>query len=195
MAAYSEVTNVDIFNLRDVDVLMGLLVGALLPYLFAALTMQAVGRAAGAMVEEVRRQFREIPGLLEGKADADYTRAVDISTRGAMREMVLPGILAIVAPVAIGLILGAEALGGMLIGSISSGFLLAIMMANAGGCMGQRQEVHRSWRAWRQGFRATRSGSGRRHRGRPVQGHVRTFPEHPDQADEHRGPGLRALFL
>ena len=133
MAAYSEVTNVDVFNLRDIDVLMGLLVGALLPFLFAALTMQAVGRAANAMVQEVRRQFREIPGLLEGTADADYTRAVDISTRGAMREMVLPGILAIVAPVAIGLILGAEALGGMLIGSISSGFLLAIMMANAGG--------------------------------------------------------------
>ena len=133
MAAYSEVTNVESFNLREVDVLMGLLVGALLPFLFAALTMQAVGRAASAMVEEVRRQFREIAGLLEGTADADYTRAVDISTRGAMKEMVLPGVLAIVAPVAIGLILGAEALGGMLIGSISSGFLLAIMMANAGG--------------------------------------------------------------
>ena len=133
MAAYSEVTNVESFDLRDVNVLMGLLVGALLPFLFAALTMQAVGRAANAMVQEVRRQFREIPGLLEGKADADYTRAVDISTRGAMKEMVLPGILAIVAPVAIGLILGAEALGGMLIGSIASGFLLAIMMANAGG--------------------------------------------------------------
>ena len=133
MAAYSEVTNVDAFNLREVDVLMGLLVGALLPYVFAALTMQAVGRAANAMVQEVRRQFREIAGLLEGTADADYTRAVDISTRGAMREMVLPGVLAIVAPVAIGLILGAEALGGMLIGSIASGFLLAIMMANAGG--------------------------------------------------------------
>ena len=133
MAAYSEVTNVDAFNLREVDVLMGLLVGALLPYVFAALTMQAVGRAANAMVQEVRRQFREIAGLLEGTADADYTRAVDISTRGAMKEMVLPGVLAIVAPVAIGLILGAEALGGMLIGSIASGFLLAIMMANAGG--------------------------------------------------------------
>ena len=133
MAAYSEVTNVDSFNLRDVDVLMGLLVGALLPYVFAALTMQAVGRAASAMVEEVRRQFREIAGLLEGTTPADYTRAVDISTRGAMKEMVLPGVLAIVAPVAIGLILGAEALGGMLIGAISSGFLLAIMMANAGG--------------------------------------------------------------
>ena len=112
---------------------MGLLIGALLPFVFAALTMQAVGRAASAMVEEVRRQFRDIPGLLEGTADADYTRAVDISTRGAMKEMVLPGVLAIVAPVAIGLILGAEALGGMLIGSIATGFLLAIMMANAGG--------------------------------------------------------------
>ena len=133
MAAYSEVTNVEAFDLHEVDVLMGLLVGALLPFVFAALTMQAVGRAASAMVEEVRRQFRDIPGLLEGTADADYTRAVDISTRGAMKEMVLPGILAIVAPVAIGLILGAEALGGMLIGSIASGFLLAIMMANAGG--------------------------------------------------------------
>ena len=133
MAAYSEVTNVDAFDLRDIDVLMGLLVGALLPFLFAALTMQAVARAANAMVQEVRRQFREIPGLLEGTADADYTRAVDISTQGAMRQMVLPGVLAIVAPVAIGAILGAEALGGMLIGAISSGFLLAIMMANAGG--------------------------------------------------------------
>ena len=133
MAAYSEVTNVDAFDLRDVNVLMGLLIGALLPFLFAALTMQAVARAANEMVQEVRRQFREIPGLLEGTADPDYTRAVDISTQGAMKQMVLPGVLAIVAPVAIGAILGAEALGGLLIGAISSGFLLAIMMANAGG--------------------------------------------------------------
>ena len=133
MAAYSEVTNVDAFDLRDINVLMGLLIGALLPFLFAALTMQAVARAANAMVQEVRRQFREIPGLLEGTADADYTRAVDISTQGAMKQMVLPGVLAIAAPVAIGAILGPEALGGLLIGAISSGFLLAIMMANAGG--------------------------------------------------------------
>ena len=133
MAAYSEVTNVEVFNLLDLRVLMGVLIGALMPFLFGALTMQAVGRAAGAMVEEVRRQFREIPGLREGNAPADYTRAVDISTRGAMREMVLPGVIAIAAPVVVGLILGAEALGGLLIGSISSGFLLALMMANAGG--------------------------------------------------------------
>ena len=133
MAAYSAATGVEVFNLKDINVLMGLLVGALMPFLFGALTMQAVGRAAFAMVQEVRRQFREIPGLLEGTAPADYTRAVDISTRGAMKEMVLPGVLAIVAPVSVGAILGAEALGGLLIGSIASGFLLAIMMANAGG--------------------------------------------------------------
>ena len=133
MAAYSEVTGVTDFNLTDVNVLIGVLLGSLMPFLFAALTMQAVGRAAGAMVQEVRRQFREITGLMEGEADADYARAVDISTRGAMREMVLPGLIAIIAPVAVGAVLGAEALGGLLIGAIATGFLLAIMMANAGG--------------------------------------------------------------
>ena len=133
MAAYAEVTGVDVFDLRDVDVLMGLVVGSMMPFLFGALTMQAVGRAANAMVSEVRRQFREIPGLMEGTAKPDYARAVDISTRGAMREMVLPGVLAVIAPIAVGMILGPEALGGLLIGAIATGFLLAIMMANAGG--------------------------------------------------------------
>ncbi len=133
MAAYSQVAKVDVFDLRDTNVLMGLMLGSMMPFLFAALTMQAVGRAANAMVTEVRRQFREIAGLLEGTAPADYARAVDISTRGAMREMVLPGVLAVIAPIAVGAILGPEALGGLLIGSIATGFLLAIMMANAGG--------------------------------------------------------------
>ena len=133
MAAYSQVTDIKVFNLLEVNVLMGLIVGAMMPFLFAALTMQAVGRSANAMVQEVRRQFREIVGLLEGTAEADYARAVDISTRGAMREMVLPGLLAIIAPIIVGLILGAEALGGLLVGAIVTGFLLAIMMANAGG--------------------------------------------------------------
>ena len=133
MAAYSQVTGITSFNLLDINVLMGLIVGAMLPFLFGALTMQAVGRAANAMVQEVRRQFREIAGLMEGTANADYARAVDISTRGAMREMVLPGLLAVIAPVIVGLILGPEALGGLLIGAIATGFLLAIMMANAGG--------------------------------------------------------------
>ena len=133
MAAYSQVAKIEVFNLLDADVLMGVIVGAIMPFLFAALTMQAVGRAAMEMVTEVRRQFREIAGLMEGTAQADYARAVDISTRGAMREMVLPGALAIIAPIAVGAILGAEALGGLLVGAIATGFLLAIMMANAGG--------------------------------------------------------------
>jgi K(+)-stimulated pyrophosphate-energized sodium pump len=133
MAAYAQVTDIDVLDLLDVNVLMGLIVGSIMPFLFAALTMQAVGRTANAMVNEVRRQFREITGLLEGTADADYARAVAISTQGAMREMVLPGLLAVVAPIAVGAILGPEALGGLLIGAIATGFLLAIMMANAGG--------------------------------------------------------------
>ena len=133
MAAYSQVTGVESFDLQDVNVLMGLFVGSIMPFLFAALTMQAVGRAANAMINEVRRQFREIEGLMEGTAPADYARAVDISTQGAMREMVLPGVLAVVAPLAVGAILGPEALAGLLIGAIATGFLLAIMMANAGG--------------------------------------------------------------
>ena len=133
MAAYAQVANVDVFDLRDTNVLMGLIIGSMMPFLFAALTMQAVGKTAAAMVTEIRRQFREIAGLMEGTAEADYARAVDISTKGAMREMVLPGLIAIVAPVAVGAILGPEALGGLLIGAIATGFLLAIMMANAGG--------------------------------------------------------------
>jgi K(+)-stimulated pyrophosphate-energized sodium pump len=133
MAAYAQAVQIEVFNIMDVKVMMGLIIGAIMPFLFAALTMQAVGRAAYAMVQEVRRQFREIEGLLEGTADADYARAVDISTTGAMKEMVLPGIIAVVVPVGVGIVLGAEALGGLLIGSIATGFLFAIMMANAGG--------------------------------------------------------------
>ena len=133
MAAYSQAANIQEFDLLNIRVLMGLIIGSMMPFLFAALTMQAVGRAAGAMVEEVRRQFREIKGLLEGTAEADYARAVAISTNGAMKEMVLPGLLAVIVPVAVGAVLGPEALGGLLIGAIATGFLLAIMMANAGG--------------------------------------------------------------
>ena len=133
MAAYAQVVGIEVFNIMDHKVMMGLIIGAIMPFLFAALTMQAVGRAAYDMVQEVRRQFREIKGLLDGTAEADYARAVDISTRGAMKEMVLPGIIAIAVPIVVGAILGAEALGGLLIGSIATGFLFAIMMANAGG--------------------------------------------------------------
>ena len=133
MAAYSKVSGIDAFNLLDTKVLIGMLIGAGLPFVFSALTMQAVGRAANRMIEEVRRQFREIPGIMEGTGRPEYARAVDISTQGALREMVLPGLLAVIAPVAVGALIGPEALGGLLIGAIATGFLLAVTMANAGG--------------------------------------------------------------
>tara|TARA_E500000081_G_scaffold152363_1_gene184411 strand:+ start:19 stop:2076 length:2058 start_codon:yes stop_codon:yes gene_type:complete len=135
MSAYGQVTGQSSFDMGKVDVLSGVLIGALLPFVFSGLTMQAVGSAAGAMIEEVRRQFREIKGLREGKKGVkpDAARAVEISTTGALKAMIFPSILAIVSPIIIGLLLGAEALGGMLAGSIVSGFLLAIFMANAGG--------------------------------------------------------------
>jgi K(+)-stimulated pyrophosphate-energized sodium pump len=105
----------------------------MVPYLFSALTMTAVGKAAYQIVLEVRRQFREIPGLMEGTAQPDYRTCVGISTEGALREMILPGALAVVVPIVVGFVLGKEALAGLLVGATSSGFLLAVMMANAGG--------------------------------------------------------------
>ncbi len=122
-----------VFDLLDVSVLIGTLIGALMPFLFAALTMAAVGRAAMAMVNEVRRQFREHPGIMDGTEDPDSAGAVDIATQGALREMVIPGTIAVVVPVAVGVFVGPEALGGLLAGSIAAGALLALMMANAGG--------------------------------------------------------------
>ena len=112
---------------------VGFFIGGALPFLVADLTMSAVGRAAFQMVEEVRRQFREIPGLMEGTAKPDTARCIDISTRAALREMVLPGLIAISAPLLMGLLLGPEALGGMLAGATLTGVLMALFMANAGG--------------------------------------------------------------
>ena len=120
-------------NLLTHTTLTGLLFGAMLPFLFSAMTMRAVGRAAFSIVNEVRRQFREIDGIMDGTGRPEYARCVDISTRGALREMILPGVLALTAPLAVGFILGTEALGGLLIGAVGSGFVLAITMANAGG--------------------------------------------------------------
>jgi K(+)-stimulated pyrophosphate-energized sodium pump len=120
-------------SLLNPRVLIGLFIGSMLTFLFCALTMKAVGRAAKAMVEEVRRQFKEIVGIMEGKAKPDYARCVDISTKGAQREMILPSMLTLVAPVATGLIFGVAGVIGLLAGALSTGFILAIMMANAGG--------------------------------------------------------------
>jgi K(+)-stimulated pyrophosphate-energized sodium pump len=120
-------------NLMNPKVLIGAFIGAMMSFLFCGLTMNAVGRAAQKMVEEVRRQFREIKGILTGEATPDYARCVEISTRGAQREMLFPSILAIIVPVLVGIIFGVAGVMGLLVGGLASGFVLAIFMANAGG--------------------------------------------------------------
>lgn len=131
--SYAEVVKIDTINIIDPRVIIGLFIGGMLPFVFSAWTMSSVSKAAYSMIEEVRRQFREIPGIMEEKAKPDYTKCVDISTRAALREMIRPGILAVIAPLAMGIILGPEALGGMLAGALVTGVLMAIFLANAGG--------------------------------------------------------------
>jgi len=120
-------------NLLDPTVLVGMFIGVMLPQVFSALTMSAVGRTGGQVVVEVRRQFKEIQGIMEGTGKPDYARCVDIVTTSALKEMVLPALLAILAPVVVGLVLGINALGGLLMGATGAGFVLAVMMANSGG--------------------------------------------------------------
>jgi K(+)-stimulated pyrophosphate-energized sodium pump len=131
-AAFKTTVGLRVIDLGSPRVMAGLFVGAMLPFLFSSLAMQAVGRAAFKMIEEVRRQFRSIPGLMEGKAEADYARCVDISTQAAIREMVLPGLLAVIVPVVVGFY-DVTALAGLLAGVTTSGVMMAIFMANAGG--------------------------------------------------------------
>ena len=133
MTVYAQSAGIETINLIDTNVMIGLFIGALLPFLFSAMTMGSVGRAANQMVEEVRRQFREITGLMEGKAKPDFERCIEISTNASLKEMIIPGLMTVIIPVVIGVGLGPEALGGMLAGAISTGFLLGIFLANSGG--------------------------------------------------------------
>jgi len=132
-AAYAHSVKLSAIDLNDPKVMVGLFLGGMLPFLFSSMSIQAVGRAAEAMIDEVRRQFREIPGIMEGTGRPEYEKCVDISTAAALREMIIPGLLAVVSPVAVGFGLGAQALGGLLAGSIVTGVMLAIFMSNSGG--------------------------------------------------------------
>lgn len=132
-AAFATTAKLTQISLLNPIVIVGLFIGAMLPFLFSALTMSSVGKAANQMIQEVRRQFREKPGILEGTDKPEYTTCVGISTDAALKEMIAPGLLAIIAPLLVGILFGVEALGGMLAGSLGSGVLLAIMMSNAGG--------------------------------------------------------------
>jgi len=133
IAAYMLATDIESLSLNDPEVLMGMFIGGSIPFLVSSITMTAVGDAAFEMIEEIRRQFREIPGLLEGKAEPDNAKCVDIATKAALNKMLLPGAIAIGSPVAIGFILGPVVLGGMLAGALLGCVLMALMMANAGG--------------------------------------------------------------
>ena len=131
--SYSQIASLDKIDLLNPSVVAGMLIGGMLPMLFSAMTMNSVGKAANQMIEEVRRQFHEFPGIMEGTQKPDYAKCVDISTSAALKEMLLPGIIAVISPIAVGLILGTEALGGLLAGSLVTGVLMAITMSNAGG--------------------------------------------------------------
>jgi len=132
-SAYQQIVGLEKIDLLVPTVLVGLLLGSMLPFLFSSFAMDAVGRAAFAMIEEVRRQFREIPGLMEGTAEADFRRCVDISTAAAIKEMVLPGLIAVLTPVVVGFLGGTEMLGGLLAGVTATGVLMALFQSNAGG--------------------------------------------------------------
>ena len=131
--SYAQAVDLKMIDLLNYKVIVGLFIGSMLPFLFSSMTMDSVSKAAYKMIEEVRRQFRTIPGILEGTGKPDYTTCVAISTQAALKEMMLPGIMAVAAPMIIGILLGPEALGGLLAGALITGVMMAIFMSNAGG--------------------------------------------------------------
>jgi len=179
-SAYTQVVGLKSINVMNPNVVIGLFIGGLVPFAFVSMTMQAVGRAAFKMVEEVRRQFREIKGLLEGKAKPDISKCVDISTSAALTEMVMPGVSAILVPVIIGIVLGPEALGGLLAGSLCVGVPMAIMLANSGA-------------VWDNGKKAIEEGAGGG-KGTPVHAAAVVGDTVGDPFKDTSGPAMNILI-
>ena len=167
--SYAKVVNLESIDLLNPIVIIGLFIGSMLPFVFSALTMSSVGKAANQMVQEVRRQFREDPGIMAGTSKPDYTRCVNISTQAALREMIAPGLMAIIVPVAVGKVFGAQCLAGLLAGALASGVMMAIMMSNAGG-------------AWDNAKKYVEEG------------YIRSVHQHPHQADDDRIARMRTAL-
>ena len=190
MAAYVQAANIESLDLLSSSMIPGMLIGAMLPYLFASLTMTAVGKAAYEIVLEVRRQFAEIPGIMERTTKPDYKACVAISTQSALREMIIPGALAVVVPLLIGFLLGAQALAGMLIGAIVSGFMLAVMMANSGGAWDNAKKWIETGVMGGKGSDAHKAAVVGDTVGDPFKDTSGPSLNIPDQADEYRQPRL-----
>ena len=186
--SYAETVKLKTINLLDYKVIIGIFIGGMLTFLFSAFTMESVSKAAYKMIEEVRRQFREKPGIMKGEEKPDYKSCVAISTTAALHEMLLPGLMAVIIPVVVGVVLGVDALGGLLSGSLVTGVLMAIFMSNAGGAWDNAKKYIETGHHGGKGSEAHKAAVV----GDTV-GYIRSVHQYPDQADDSRFAGICSI--